>query len=124
MKKNRKKDEFLTQLKKIPIVQSACEKVGLSRNTVYRWKKEDPKFKVEMDLAMSEGEDLVNDVSEHQLLNLIQQQDWHAISFWLRHRNPKFRDKVDINATVKNESEKLTSQDEKLIEEAIKRLSE
>ena len=35
---------ILEQLKKTPIVQIACEKVGVGRSTYYRWKKEDSKF--------------------------------------------------------------------------------
>jgi len=123
MKKDKKKDEFLNNLRKIPIVQSACEKTGLSRNTIYRWKKTDEKFKAEMDLAMSEGEELINDLTEHQLLGLIKASNWHAISFWLRSRNPKFKDKVELNATINNQNEKLTAHEEKLIEEAIKKLT-
>jgi len=44
MKKNTKKVEFLEQLKKIPIIQVAAEKTGLSRNTIYRWRKEGNEF--------------------------------------------------------------------------------
>ncbi|MEB5190308.1 hypothetical protein RXR40_28065, partial [Pseudomonas aeruginosa] len=61
MKKNKKKDDFLAELRKIPIIQVACEKVGLSRTRVYRWKDEDPEFKKEMDQAMADGEAFVND---------------------------------------------------------------
>ena len=42
MKKDKVKDAFLEQLRKVPIIQVACEKVGISRNSVYRWKNEDP----------------------------------------------------------------------------------
>lgn len=123
MKKNRKKDEFLNNLREIPIVQSACKKTGLSRNTVYRWKNTDKKFKAAMEQALLEGEELINDLTEHQLLGLIQSGAWPAINFWLRHRNPKFKEKVEVNATISNQSEKLLPHEEKLVEEAIKRLS-
>ncbi len=117
MKKNKKTKEFLEQLKNIPIVLVACEKSGLSRNTVYRWKKEDEEFKKEMENALREGENLVNDMSESQLLTLIKEKNWHAISFWLRHRNPKFKDKVEI--TTKVVDEKLTPEQEDIVRRAL-----
>ena len=44
MKKNKFQDQFLDELRKVPIVQVACEKTGLSRNSIYRWRKEDKDF--------------------------------------------------------------------------------
>ncbi|MBP6974568.1 MAG: hypothetical protein KBB54_01345 [Candidatus Pacebacteria bacterium] len=117
MKKNKKRDEFLDQLKKIPIVLVACEKVGLSRNSIYRWRKEDEAFSTVMDEALTEGEALVNDMSESQLLTMIKEKNWSAISFWLRHRNPKFRDKVEV--TTKITSDILTPEQETLVREAL-----
>jgi hypothetical protein len=105
MKKNKKKTEFLEQLKKVPIILVACEKTNLSRNTVYRWKKEDTLFSKAMDEAVEEGEDLVNSMCESQLLSMIKDKEWSALSFWLRHRNPKFRDRVEIEGTVKTVQE-------------------
>lgn len=102
MKKNKKRDEFLVQLRKIPIVQVACEKSGISRNSVYRWRNDDEEFRKEMEAALIEGEALVNDMSESQLLSMIRDRNWSAISFWLRHRNPKFRDRLEVTANIKS----------------------
>ena len=118
MKKNKVKDEFLNQLRKIPIIQVACEKVGLTRQSVYRWKDKDEEFAKEMEIALKEGEALVNDMSENQLLVLIKEKNWSAISFWLRHRNPKFRDKIEI--TTKISDGKLTPEQEAVVREALK----
>jgi ACT domain-containing protein len=41
MKTNKEKDALLEQLKKTPIIQIACEKIGLSRTTYYRWYQAD-----------------------------------------------------------------------------------
>ena len=118
MKKDRVKDKFLESLKKVPIVQVGCEKIGLSRNSVYRWRSEDKKFAEDMDLAMAEGEAFINDISEGQLLNMIKEKSWPALAFWLRHRNSKFRDKVEItNNTSKNIE--LTPEQEQIIREAL-----
>lgn len=117
MKKNKVKKEFLDQLRKTPIVQVACEKSGISRNSVYRWRKEDKEFEKEMDTALAEGEALVNDISESQLLTLIKEKNWSAISFWLKHRNPRFREKIEI--TAPKDMDALTPEQEEIVRRAL-----
>ncbi len=118
-KKNKVKDSFLDELRKIPIVQVACEKSGVSRNSVYRWRKEDEEFSKAMDIALQEGEDLVNDMSESQLLSLIKEKSWSAISFWLRHRNPKYKDKVEVTTKVSIGDDTLTDEQEAIVKRAL-----
>ena len=117
MKKNKLRDSFLEQLKRIPIVQVACEKVNVSRVSVYRWKRDDPEFSKAVDEALVEGEALVNDMTESQLLTLIKEKNWNAISFWLRHRNPKFRERVEVTTKIE-EQESLTPEQERMVKEA------
>ncbi|MFA6416432.1 MAG: phBC6A51 family helix-turn-helix protein [Candidatus Paceibacterota bacterium] len=119
MKKAKVKNSFLEELRKVPIVQVACEKVGLSRTSVYRWRESDEKFKAEMDKASAEGEALVNDMSESQLLSLIKERNFPAISFWLRHRNTRFKDKMEVTAKIQNNGE-LTPEQEAIVREALK----
>lgn len=119
MKKDKVKDSFLGELKKIPIVQVACEKVGISRQSVYRWKREDEQFRKEMEQALVEGEALVNDMTESQLLTLIKEKNWSAISFWLRHRNPRFKDKVEVTTKVGIDDEELTESQQEIVRKAL-----
>lgn len=121
MKKNKDREKFLEELKRIPVVQAAAEKSNLSRNTIYRWRKEDEKFRVEMDKAMEEGVDFVNDLSEVQLLSLIQNQDWRAISFWLRLRNPKYKSKIEIDGTITTHQE-LSPEKKRRVQEILQKL--
>ena len=119
MKKNKIKNLFLDHLRKVPIVQVACEKSNISRNSVYRWRKDDECFKDEMDVALLEGEALVNDMTESQLISLIRERNWNAMSFWLRHRNPKFKDKVEVTAKLESGQEPLSVEQEDLIKKAL-----
>lgn len=119
MKKNKKKNEFLDELRKIPIIQIACEKVGLSRTSVYRWKDEDPEFKKELEKAMADGEAFVNDMSESQLLTLIKEKDWSAISFWLRHHHAAYKNRIDITTHLEKE-ESLNPEQEATVREALR----
>lgn len=118
MKKNRHKDDFLNHLRKIPIVQVASEKSGLSRNSIYRWRNEDQQFADEMDKALTEGEEFVSAMSESQLLNLIKEKSFPAIRFWLKHRSPKFRERIEV--TTKTIDESLTPEQEAIAREALK----
>lgn len=118
-KKNKIKNTFLEELKKIPIVLVACEKSGISRNSIYRWKQEDKEFSKTMDEALAEGEALVNDMSESQLLTMIKEKNWSAISFWLRHRNPRFKDKIEVTSKVEDTDE-LTPAQAEVVKHALK----
>ena len=75
------KDRLLESLKECSgIVTFACEKVGLSRQTFYRWCRDDPEFKERVD-AINE---LQIDVAEASLLKKIQKGDTTAIMFYLK----------------------------------------
>ena len=120
MKKDRIKDLLLEQLKKIPIIQVVCEKVGIARSTVYRWKSEDEEFKKKLEEALIEGEALINDMGESQLLSLMKEKSWPAISFWLRHRNPKFRERIEVTANIKSPQKELTPEQQTIVQEALR----
>lgn len=119
MKRNLK-SKFIEELAKVPIIQVACEKVGISRQTFYRWKKESKKFEQEVEKAMAEGVAFVNDMSEAQLLNMIKEQEFKAVSFWLKHRNDKYKEKVEV--TNREEIVVLTSEQKKIIRQALSEL--
>ena len=118
MKKNKKKEEFLEQIRKIPIIQVAAEKTGLSRNTIYRWKKEDAEFCKALDEAFREGEALINDFSESTLLSMIKEKNWPSLAFWLRHHHPKYGNKIEITTPQLQE---LTPEQATIVREALKR---
>lgn len=117
MKKNKLQNQFFEELAKVPIVQVACEKTGLSRNSVYRWKKEDPEFYKKMEEAISAGVAFVNDMSESQLLTMIKEKNWSAISFWLKHRNNNYKDKIEI--TTMEDNGEMSPEQEKIVREAL-----
>jgi hypothetical protein len=118
MKKNKIKDDFFAELMKVPIVQVACEKTGISRNSVYRWRKEDKSFSAKMDQALADGVALVNDMTENQLLVLIKEKNYPAISFWLRHRNDNYKNKVEITGAL-NTINELSPEQEILVKQAL-----
>lgn len=89
MKKHRKSKQFLEELCKVPIISVACQQVGLSRNTIYRWRNEDPEFKEQMDKAKQLGEESINDLAHSKLILNIQNGEPWATKYWLdnHHKN-------------------------------------
>ncbi|MBI2096276.1 MAG: hypothetical protein HYT43_01420 [Candidatus Taylorbacteria bacterium] len=115
-----KKDQkafLLEQLKKTPIIQIACEKVGISRMTYYRWRKDDPEFAKASDSALSEGSLLVNDMAESQLMSAIRDKNMTAIIFWLKHHHANYTNRLEISGHIK--TEELTSEQKKLVQKAL-----
>lgn len=77
----RDKEKLLTSLKDSSgIVTYACEKAGISRQTYYRWYREDPEFRARAD----DISELQIDVAEASLLKKIQKGDTAAIIFYLK----------------------------------------
>lgn len=83
MKKHRKEIPFIEQLEKVPNVSLACEIVGIARNTIYRWRGEDPAFAARMDKALVAGTESVNDLAESKLISHINSGNMRAIQYWL-----------------------------------------
>lgn len=77
----RDKTKLLESLKDSSgIITYACEKAGISRQTYYRWYREDPEFKARAD----DISELQIDVAEASLLKKIQKGDTAAIIFYLK----------------------------------------
>ena len=102
MKKSDKaKEALLEQLRKTPILQIACEKIGISRVTLYRWRSENKEFSKAVDDAMLEGRLLVNDLAESQLIGAIKDRNISAIVTWLRHNHANYRARLELEGAVK-----------------------
>ena len=112
------KELLLEQLKKTPIVQVACEKVGVGRATYYRWRKEDEEFAQLSDEAISEGNFLVNDMAESQLMSAIKEKNMTAIIFWLKHHHPAYLTRVEITST-QTKDPMLTTEQEEAVRKAL-----
>jgi len=119
MKKDRLKNMFIEQVRKIPIIQVACERVGIARSTLYRWKEEDEEFNKALEEALTEGEALINEMGESQLISLIREKNWQAISFWLRKRSPRFKDRVEVSGKIETIQNELTPEQQAIVTEAL-----
>lgn len=118
----KRQDKFKTliieQLKKTPIVQIACEKVGIGRATYYRWKKEDEEFAKLADEALSDGIRLMNDMAESKLLSSVKEGNLTGTIFWLKNRHEAYKTRVEISSGQKEEVV-ITDEQEEIIKRAI-----
>ena len=119
MKKNDETESlFLEQLKKTPIVQIACEKLGIGRATFYRWKEEDVEFSKQVDAAIFDGRLMVNDLAESQLIGAVKDRDMRAIIYWLRHHHVDYRNRLEIEGTL-NTIYELSDEQKALVAKAL-----
>lgn len=88
--KRTRKQLFLDELNKKPVISNACSKVGLSRQTVYRWKAEDEEFSKKFDESMINGIDEYTDIARIQLLNAVIRGERWAIKLWLERNDRMF----------------------------------
>ncbi len=108
----------IEQLKKTPIIQLVCERCGIGKSTYYRWRQEDTEFKKDSDYAMQDGIEMINDLSESQLIALIKDRNFPAIQLWLRQHHPVYGNKLEVKAKIESE-DPLTPEQEALIRKAL-----
>jgi len=114
--------QLLEQFKKVPIIHTACEKVGVARATYYRWRKENTEFCRAADEALDDGRLLMNDMAESQLLSAIRDQNMTAIIFWLKNRHVAYTPRLQVTAKTEVD-ETLTPEQEETIREALRHAS-
>lgn len=119
MKSNKIRKMLVQELKKMPIVQVACKRVGIGRATIYRWKKEDRKFAEHIDEAIQEGILLINDMAESQIISKIKDGDMSAARFWLKHHHPAYSDRIQVPELPKAEGRKFTPEEKALLKRVI-----
>ena len=108
----KKKELILEQLRKTPIVQIACDRAGVGRASYYRWVKNDVKFANASEQALHDGNLLINDMAESQLLSGIKDKNMTAIIYWLKHKHPDYLTRVEISTNNKPKEEFNPEQEE------------
>jgi hypothetical protein len=99
MKKSKIEDKFIEELERVPNISIACEKVGLSRQTIYRWMKFDEKFRAKVDQAITVGVDSICDLAESKLISNINSGSQRAIEFYLiSNKKQYYRPKKPMSA--------------------------
>jgi hypothetical protein len=96
-----KKEQLLTALtNSLGIVSTACETIGTSRTTYYKYYNNDLDFKGQVDSIS----DIALDCAESQLLELIKEKNITAIIFYLKTKGKKrgYIEKQEVNHNSNN----------------------
>lgn len=119
MKSPRLKQLLLEELKKKPVIEVACTKIGVGRTTFYEWKQRDKKFSEAVDMAMRFGKDFISDIAEMQLLNAIKAGDFRAVAMWLKTHRQEYRNRIEVDGTITT-IEEMTAEQKALVERALR----
>ena len=119
IRQDKQKEVLIEELRKRPIVQSACQKVGIGRASYYRWRKEDHDFAAAVDEAIEAGTGLVNDVAETQLMTAIREGNMAAVIFWLKHHHRSYATKVELTMPERRPELDLTPEQAELIKKSV-----
>ena len=120
VRQSKLKKAALEQLRRTPIMEVVCDKVGINRTTLYRWIKASPIFAREVETAIVEGRFLVSDIAESQVLSLIKEGEMNAIRFWLTNNSPRYANKLELSGSVTNTEKELSAEQKALIKKAFK----
>jgi hypothetical protein len=113
------KQSLLDNFKQMPIIESACRKSNISRTSFYRWKREDKEFAKAVEEAMQEGIDLINDLSENQVISMIRDGHFQAAQLWLKTYHKRYKERLEISATI-NPQEELSDEEAAVVREAMR----
>ncbi len=106
-KRDRQKKRFIAALEAQGTVLHACKAAGISRQTAYRWQRDDPEFADQWDEAIENAVDVVESVIYQKALS----GDVIAAIFYLKAQRPKFRDRLNIDVEqVKSEIQERVAQ--------------
>lgn len=106
-KRDRQKKKFIAALDAQGTVYHAAQAAGISRQTAYRWQREDPDFAEQWDEAHENAVDVVESTIYQQAIG----GNTLAAIFYLKAHRPIYRDRVSIDIEqVKGEIEERMAQ--------------
>ena len=74
----------------MPNIRYVCKKVGINHSTFYRWMDKHFDFLKEVEYALAIGRRNINDAAEAVIISGIQNQDFKASTFWLKHNTGRY----------------------------------
>ena len=92
-RRDTKKKRFIETLASQGTVSHAAQAAGVSRNTVYRWRDDDPEFAILWDEAHEQAVDSVESVLFQKALS----GDSICLIFYLKAHRPIYRDRLTID---------------------------
>ena len=106
-KRDTRKKKFIAALTSHGTVYHAAQAAGISRQTAYRWQREDPEFAEQWDEAHENAVDAVESSIYQQAIG----GNTLAAIFYLKAHRPIYRDRLNIDVEqVKSEIQERVAQ--------------
>ena len=115
----RNKEKLVVELEKCPIVQVACQRLGIGRATYYKWRTEDVAFMRAADTAIRRGVTFINDLAESKVIKGIQDDNITFTIFWLKHRHAAYSEKMMHRHLHEIQSQEVDPEQVALIKRAM-----
>lgn len=96
----KEKEKFIEILELYPIIQVACTKAWISRQTYYRWYGDDEEFALRVDRAISIWKETINDLAESNIISWVKENDMKANMFWLNNNHKNYSNRPIQNTSV------------------------
>src|ERR1044072_893143 len=100
-KRDTRKKRFIAALTRHGTVYHAAQAAGVSRQTAYRWQREDPEFADQWDEARENAVDVVESTIYQQAVG----GNTLAAIFYLKAHRPIYRDRLNID--IKQEQSEI-----------------
>lgn len=96
----KEKEKLIEILEQYPIIQAACTKSWVSRQTYYRWYEEDEDFALRANNAICIWKETVNDLAESNIISGVRENDMRANMFWLNNNHKNYSNRPIQNTSV------------------------
>jgi len=116
---SQKQNQIVEQLSRTPIIEVVCQKVGIGRNSYYRWRRQSKKFASACDKAIEEGCLFINDLAESRLITAMKDNNLTAVMYWLNHRHNTYKNKLEVTGNLEIKKDELSKDQEKSIMNAL-----
>lgn len=92
MKKSKKLfKQIIAEIEKMPNKSYVCQKLGLSRQTLYRWVDDDRTFSSEVEIAIRVGNESICDLAESKIIERVKEGDFRAAKYILDNKHKDYR---------------------------------
>ncbi len=83
--------QIIAELEKMPNKSYVCQKLGISRQTLYRWIEDDLDFSDGVELAIRIGNESMSDLAESKLVEMVKEGDFRAVRYLLDNKHKDYK---------------------------------
>lgn len=92
MRKSKKlQKQIIAELENLPNKSYVCQKLGISRQTLYRWLSDDHDFSSDVDVAIRIGNESMCDLAESKIIEKVKEGDFRAAKYILDNKHKDYK---------------------------------